>query len=35
MNVTNPISAMCLQECWLGDAVNVSMLNPIRSGGGL
>ena len=27
MNVTNPISAICLQECWLGDVVNVSMFN--------
>ena len=27
MNVTNPISAICLQECWLGDADNVSMFN--------
>ena len=27
MNVTNPTSAICLQECWLGDADNVSMFN--------
>ena len=27
MNVLNPISAICLQECWLSDADNVSMFN--------
>ena len=27
MNVSNPISAICLQECWLSDADNVSMYN--------
>ena len=27
MNIMNPISATCLQECWLGDADNVTMFN--------
>ena len=27
MNIINPISAICLQECWLGDADNVTMFN--------
>ena len=27
MNLVNPISAICLQECWLGDADNVAMFN--------
>ena len=27
MNVSNPISAICLQECWLSDDDNVSMFN--------
>ena len=27
MNLVNPISAICLQECWLGDADNVTMFN--------
>ena len=27
MNIINPISAICLQECWLGDADNVIMFN--------
>ena len=27
MNLTNPISAICLQECWLNDIDNVTMFN--------
>ena len=27
MNLTNPISAICLQECWLSDIDNVTMFN--------
>ena len=27
MNLTNPISAICLQECWLCDIDNVTMFN--------
>ena len=27
MNLTNPISAICLQECWLSAMDNVIMLN--------
>ena len=27
MNIINPISAICLYECWLGDADNVTMFN--------
>ena len=27
MNLTNPISAICLQECWLRDVDNVTMFN--------
>ena len=27
MNIINPISDICLQECWLGDADNVTMFN--------
>ena len=27
MNLVNPISAICLQECWLGDVDNVTMFN--------
>ena len=27
MNLTNPISAICLQKCWLRDVDNVTMFN--------
>ena len=27
VNLINPISAICLQECWLGDADNITMFN--------
>ena len=27
INLINPISAICLQECWLGDADNITMFN--------
>ena len=27
VNLTNPISVICLQECWLKDTDNVSMFN--------
>ena len=27
MNLINPISAICLQECWLGEADNITMFN--------
>ena len=27
MNLTNPNSAICLQECWLSDIDNVTMFN--------
>ena len=27
MNIIHPINATCLQECWLGDADNVTMFN--------
>ena len=27
MNLTNPISVICLQECWLRDVDNVTMFN--------
>ena len=27
VNITNPISVICLQECWLKDNDNVSMFN--------
>ena len=27
MNLINSISAICLQECWLGDADNITMFN--------
>ena len=27
INLINPISAICLQECWLGEADNITMFN--------